>query len=78
MKKIKQTLSQIFDDNFDCYAEYDTFDEEDLVEISMSKDKFIEVVTKFLEQNNLLKNDPKIKPNFVLRLYKMYRKRHKK
>jgi polyphosphate kinase len=54
MAKIEQDLKQLFENNFDCYAEYDKngaelsecFD----ISMAMTKQKFVEVVNNLLSE----------------------------
>jgi hypothetical protein len=56
MAKIKQNLEQLFENNFDCYAEYDKNGAEmpecfaDKAAMAMTKEKFVELASNLLAE----------------------------
>lgn len=44
MKNLEKELEQTFENNFDCYSEYDQI-------MAMTKEMFVEIVLKFIENH---------------------------
>lgn len=48
METLEKQLSQLFDNNFDCYTDIE-YEITSTADMAMTKDRFIDVVTKFIE-----------------------------